>query len=313
MKVEKIQKHMLRRTVVVAHYGDELGVITRDDRSDVPVLVEGMSRENGDMWECWCVTDHIRKATDAERAEFFAWLVKDGRDIADGFQRFGGMPRGFEAWRAAQDARHPADAFAVGQRVRIVKGGGDVCLRGFVDGNICEVVHPDTGGEHRVMIRRRELRGFARPDQLELVADEPTPQPVTAPHKVGDLRVRLTYDGFGEVGRVAEVDEDGDVYLNGACRPKGDVFDPTPENVARLVAEQRERGIKPEAGDLVFVLHGGVVSTAVVAHNLSDAQASLLLQGAMCGGGAISWGLSPDLDAQTLVIRRCPFRGVEDV
>lgn len=321
MKAEKIEKHMLRRTVVVARGGVVKGVINNADGSAAPVLIAGVSRLSalhGGLYNGWFPPEEIRKATDAERAEFFAWLVSDGRDITDGFARFGGMPRGFEAWRAAQTpAAEPTPepaAFVMGQRVRIVKGGGDTCLRGFEDGDVCEVVDPDTGGEHSVRIGRGELRGYARPDQLEPVADEPTPEPVVTPqHKVGDLRVGLDYDGLALVGRVSRLDRDRDVWIGGLCRDLATcpVFEPTPENVALLVTQQRERGIVPERGDLLFVLFPHP-ATALVAHNVSTAPDAQLLQGVMVGGGAISWGLAPDIAAHTLVIRRCPFREVAD-
>lgn len=257
MKAEKIQKHMLRRTVVVgATNGAVKGVINSADGSAAPVFVAGVSRLSalhGGLYGGWFPPEGIRKATDAERAEFFAWLVSDGRDIADGFSRFGGTPRGFEAWRAAQDA------------------------------------------------------------PVEPPAEEAADSAV-APHKVGDLRVGLDFDGTAIVGRVRQIGLDGDIWIGGACcspdaRP---LFEPLPAFVKGLAAQQRERGIKPELGDLVFVLHGDIASTAVVADNLSDMQTSLRLQGATCGGGALSWGLSPGLDAHTLVIRRCPFREVAD-
>lgn len=251
MKAEKIEKHMLRRTVVVAHNGAVKGVINSTDGSAAPAFVAGVSRLSalhGGLYGSCFSPEGVRKATDEERAEFFAWLVSDGRDIADGFARFGGTPRGFEAWRAAQ-----------------------------------------------------------------YTSVEPTPEPVVAPHKVGDLRVWLDRHGLAIVGRVTSVNADGDICVGDKPQCGCCAFEPLPAFVKGLAAQQRERGIKPELGDLVFVLHGGVVSTAVVAHNLSDAQAPLRLQGAMCGGGAISWGLSPDLDAHTLVIRRCPFREVADV
>lgn len=245
MKAEKIQKHMLRRTVV-ATPPNLVGVIVQNDRSDYPAYVAAMPQSG-----VWRAAKDIRKATDAERAEFFAWLVSDGRDIADGFARFGGTPRGFEAWRAAQDA------------------------------------------------------------PVEPTAEEAADSAV-APHKVGDLRVGLDHGGLAIVGRVRSIDGQGDAWVGTFCTRAIPLFEPLPAFVKGLAAQQRERGIKPELGDLVFVLHGGVVSTAVVADNLSDMQTSLRLQGATCGGGALSWGLSPGLDAHTLVIRRCPFREVAD-
>jgi hypothetical protein len=113
MKAEKIEKHYMRQTVVATNPGTELGVLTKIQYGVEPRgFVAGVSRKHDNApFDEWCAAKSVRKATDAERAEFFVWLVSDGRDIATRFARFGGMPRGFEAWRAAQDA--PVEPWAI--------------------------------------------------------------------------------------------------------------------------------------------------------------------------------------------------------
>ena len=253
MKAENVQKHMLRRTVVAAH-GGLIGVIKQYDAEQGTAFVEGFRLNSTRNHGGGVRVGNIRKADANERAEFYERVEADERGVNDGFQRFGGMPRGFEAWRAAQT---PA---------------------------------------------------------TEPVADEPTPEPVVTPrHKVGDLRVWLRSNGIGAVARVMAYKDGVVTFAEYKAYNAADVFDPTPENEARLVEQQRERGIVPELGDLVFVLiNRSVNATALVAHNVSTAPDAKLLQGAMCGGGAFSWGLAPDIAAHTLVIRRSPFREVAD-
>lgn len=258
MKAEKIQKHMLRRTVVVgATNGAVKGVINSADGSAAPVFVAGVSRLSklhGGLYGGWFPPEDIRKATDAERAEFFEWLVSDGRDIADNFARFGGVPRGFEAWRAAQDA------------------------------------------------------------PVEPPAEEPTPTPA-APHKVGDLRVWLRSNGIGAVARIMAAKDGAVAFAEYKVYRADAVLEPTLENVARLVAEQRERGIKPELGDLVFVVRAlrkvtreiGIVSWCLEGREIKVTSIS-------DGGDGEESCYYPRLyDAHVLVIRRCPFREVADV
>lgn len=249
MKAEKIQKHMMRRTVV-AVYGDLVGVIKQYDAEQGTAFVEGFRRGNSRNHGGFVRVGTIRKATAALRAEFYEQVDADERGVNDNFARFGGMPRGFEAWRAAQTP-----------------------------------------------------------------AAEPTPEPVvTSPHKVGDLRVGYSeYTGMAEVGRVTSVDDDGDVHIEdkpwcGCC-----VYEPTPENVARLVEQQRARGIVPELGDLVFaLLTGNTVATGLVARGVPAPNAKLL-QSVTHDGEPIARALAPTIAAHTLVIRRCPFREVADV
>jgi hypothetical protein len=141
--------------------------------------------------------------------------------------------------------------FTVGQRVRICGDGG--CVREFFnEGDVCVVVDPNTGGEHSILVTRGGLRCYARPDQLELVANEP--EPVVATHKVGDLRVWLRSNGIGAVARITAHKDGVVTFAEYKAYSADAVLEPTRGNVARLVAEQRERGVSPEAGDLVFVV-----------------------------------------------------------
>jgi hypothetical protein len=262
MKAEKIEKHMARRTVVVAQNGyyshwDVLGVM--GGSSPMSLIVYGLANGKRDHWMHQAC--NIRKATDAECAQFFAWLVSDGRDIADGFARFGGAPRGFEAWRAGQT---PAP---------------------------------------------------------EPVADEPTPEPVVTPrHKVGDLRVWLRSNGIGAVARITASKGSVVAFAEYKAYNADDVFDPTPENVARLVEQQRERGIVPELGDLVFVARHVPSSNSVgiVAWGDDEWDFGKIVINAVANDpdpkDRCAYALRlEEYDAHTLVIRRCPFRGVKDV
>lgn len=266
MKAENIQKHMLRRTVVAAH-GGLIGVIKQYDAEQGTAFVEGFRLNSTRNHGGGVRVGNIRKADANERAEFYERVEADERGVNDGFQRFGGMPRGFEAWRAAQTPAPEPVASAE-------------CSVGWM---------------------------FTKSEPVT----EPTPEPVVTPrHKVGDLRVWLRSNGIGAVARVMAYKDGVVTFAEYKAYNAADVFDPTPENVARLVEQQRERGIVPELGDLVFVLiNRSVNATALVAHNVSTAPDAKLLQGVMCGGGAISWALAPTIAAHTLVIRRCPFRG----
>lgn len=99
MKIEKIQKHMARRTVVIGEgdgYPMTVGIIAAIDPSDDTVRISGYVPPDDSDYN-WYGFNYIRKATPDERAAFFAWLSENGRDTADGFKRFGGAPRGWEA------------------------------------------------------------------------------------------------------------------------------------------------------------------------------------------------------------------------
>ena len=333
MKAENIEKHMLRRTVVAAH-GGLIGVIKQYDAEQGTAFVEGFRRGNSRNHGGGVRVGNIRKATAAERAEFYERVDADERGVNDGFARLGGMPRGFEAWRGAQDApateptsaacsvgwmfttpEPAASPFAVGQRVRITDRA-PLLEKRYVGkiGIVTQVSgpQPSASAGQPVHVEFADLPPcWFHAYCLEAACE---PEPVVAPqHKVGDLRVWLRSNGIGAVARVMAYKDGVVTFSEYKAYNAADVFDPTPENMARLVEQQRERGIVPELGDLVFVLiNRSVNATALVAHNVSTAPDAKLLQGAMCGGGAFSWGLAPDLAAHTLVIRRCPFRGVKD-
>lgn len=73
MKIEKIQKHMARRTVVVkTNEPITVGVIKRVDNGDNTVIVSGYTPKDGDRDYNWAGFSSVRKATDDERAAFFA-------------------------------------------------------------------------------------------------------------------------------------------------------------------------------------------------------------------------------------------------
>lgn len=261
MKTEKIEKHMRRRTVVVAKNGtssdwDVLGVMCDGCPGSVRVL--GLSNGKRDYWMHRAC--NIRKATDDERAQFFAWLISDGTDIADGFARFGGAPRGFEEWQAAQEkpaAPAPWDE----------------------QDPLCTPFQPH---------------------------DEPeTIKPPAPKHKRGDLRVWLRSNGIGAVARVTEAGHGGVGFAEYKAYPDDAVYEPTRENVAMLVAKQREHGIKPELGDLVYVMGEGRAlergAVALVTGTIGESVLSVPV-----------WGDISRQLCDVLVIRRNPTRELGD-
>lgn len=78
-----------------------------------------------------------------------------------------------------EKSRDPRSAFAVGDRVRLIWGGGEVPLRGFATGNVYTVNNPFTAyhsGERIAIAKANNLiegqGGFALPSQLVKLTDE---------------------------------------------------------------------------------------------------------------------------------------------
>lgn len=120
MKIEKAQKHMARRTVVAGEDSRDctVGVITEiEEGLTYPVYVTGRvvrksGGEDADHYTCYRA-DNVRKASDEERAAFFAWLRGAGAELCeDNFARLGGAPRGWEGEATVR-------SYKVGDRVRL--------------------------------------------------------------------------------------------------------------------------------------------------------------------------------------------------
>lgn len=218
MKVEKIEKHMSQNTVVFGHNAacsegaDTIGVIERNDGSGVPLLVRGIRVDLGtpERDGNWYKAKRVRKATDEEIARFFAWLREDGRDIANGFERFGGRPpKGFEVaattTAAAPEAGRVYDRNApeadiralVGQTVEIIEA-----TPSYHNGKIGRVLETSTESYNIVRV---EVEGVARgwwASKVRVVSAAPVAETKPAltqkaRYEVGD-RVQLRAARSGE-------------------------------------------------------------------------------------------------------------------
>lgn len=109
--------------------------------------------------------------------------------------------------------------FCVGQKVRLISGGGEYPLNGFVNGGEYVILFILEGCDNNVVIKNVEYHeGYARPDQIEAVTTETTvtgPATITiAPGETitftGNATVKK--DWFPEFGeRVAFVDLPSDI------------------------------------------------------------------------------------------------------
>ncbi|MGN9867361.1 hypothetical protein [Bacillus swezeyi] len=155
------------------HYAeiDEIVLVKRDDKDFAPFHCEKLNgNEAGIFYE-----DELVRATDEEVAE-------------------------------AKDAAARAK-FKKGAKVRLKSGGGEYPLNGFEDGEVYEVGYPHiTGGwDDRIGIAAGPMRGFATPDQLELLSEEEFAE----------------IEKWAAIGREVGEYKAGDIFRN----PSGDLFE----------------------------------------------------------------------------------------
>lgn len=250
MKVEKIDKHMSQNTVVFGHNAgvtegaDTIGVIERNDGSDVPLLVRGV-RVDLDAPERdgnWYRTKNVRKATDEEIARFFAWLREDGRDIASGFSRFGGRPpKGFEVAAATTEAGRVYGSEAT-QAERSALVGKRVALVGEYEGAQGVVDRVDSSSLPYFVAMDEETGGFRNrwSTRVRLIEAAATPAPTTTEGRVYD-RNAPEADIRALVGQTVEIIEASPSKHNGKV---GRVLEASIDsyNVVRVEVEGVPRG-----------------------------------------------------------------------
>ncbi|WP_433943651.1 hypothetical protein [Paenibacillus sp. SN-8-1] len=112
--------------------------IIEDDHGDIPFKMRSLV----DREERWARLEDVVRATDEEAA--------------------------------AKDAPDPRNKFAVGDKVRLISGGGTAGLNGYYNGKVYEVLSPKSPyGNEKVQITGGDLQtAYAKPDQLVKVSAE---------------------------------------------------------------------------------------------------------------------------------------------
>lgn len=273
MKIEKIEKHMRKRTVLVgenAGYPTTVGIVTMIDRDDNTAQVVGYVLPNSRDWN-WYGFDRIRKATIEECAAFFAWLRSNGRDVASGFERFGGAPRGWEntpaptAERAAFGVDTPPHQRkqVVGKRVRCLDRDSD-------NGRMGTCTHVDDSRlPYRVTFDCGQERYVYT---VEVIEGAPAPAP-TEPKRltVGDAAIMVDHRehgrGIARISKIRQDDRDAAPYHaeGGILFFRADhTFPLTLDGFRAANAKQREYGVTYEEGDYVAIYRAADFTFGVV-------------------------------------------------
>ena len=261
MKIEKIQKHMDRRTVVVTTNPVLFGLIIDHDASNLPAKVAGRDSD-GDVYEDWFRTTEIRKATPHEVAGFFDWLRSNDTQREELFGRWGGAPRGWEVEdKPAPVTLTPGKVYdktatmaereaLVGRRVRAPEGNfGGGCKNGE---GVVEYVDR-IGTPYRVT-------GVGWCDEVQLI-DESVPVTPPAPRRLtaGDKAI-IVHDSGAVMGTIRRDDQDGVPY---ALEGISDMFRAhrahplTLDGFRGAHAAQKAQGVTPEEGDYCAIINGG--------------------------------------------------------
>lgn len=175
----------------------------------------------------------------------------------------------------------------IGESVRLLTGGGQRCLHGFRNGDICEVLSEiDADGD--VKLRNGVVIGYAKPSQLEVVKPKPSAParvPVGSFVKVTEKDRSYCSIAPGSVGKVVEDDNRRVPYkveaLDGSSFGwyKADELTVLSEAEAKAAVEAEAERVKwaaigrkvneYKAGDVVEVVKTGKPSH-FSAHNEGD-------------------------------------------